>query len=299
MSDSHLQRLIRDLEPQISEILRISGTPGLSLAMSHGGSSHTAHFGHRDVLSKAPPEDDTIYYLASLTKAFCSAAIGCLVDEGKLAWNTRVAGILPDFELRSDIISQQATVADILSHRTGLAKATSLWYQRKQHFMMPKHETVNTAVHLDAIGSFRDCFHYSNWGYGLATEIIEKITGKSLDTCLGETIFRPLGLVRTTIGTPKSGDIATPYTVMNDGSPCPIKPPPWSDDFGLAGSTAAKSCIRELVRIYTSMLEAYRHQTRTGLTSTPGSPFKQMATIFAPHIATSNGSKHEESYALG
>ena len=156
------QKLAR-LAPTITEILKISGTPGISIGVLHQGNIvHTAHFGYRDVSSAKSPNDDTVYHLASLTKAIAAAAVGCLVEEQRLNWDEPISDILSDLGSRDDDIGKKASLVDVLSHRTGLTGANALWIQRNQEFMMPKNETVRTAAYIDTVKPFRETFHYNN-----------------------------------------------------------------------------------------------------------------------------------------
>ncbi|KAL8854475.1 MAG: hypothetical protein Q9221_000746 [Calogaya cf. arnoldii] len=125
-----LERL-KLLSPTIDLIRTKSGAAGLSLGVLHHGEViHTAHFGLKDVSAQLPPDDDTVYYMASLTKAITCVAMAAVVDKGQLKWDTPVSQILPDFAQRKDAVGRNGTIIDILAHRTGLAGANALWAQR-------------------------------------------------------------------------------------------------------------------------------------------------------------------------
>ena len=94
---------------------------------------HTRRYGYRNVESKLAPDEDTIYYLASLSKAFTTAAVGILVDQGKLKWSTPVREIIPAFSHFDSTIEQESTIIDWLSHRTGLAPKNAMWTQEYGH----------------------------------------------------------------------------------------------------------------------------------------------------------------------
>ena len=82
---NEMQVRFKDLSPRVNEILRISGTAGASVGILHSNEViYTANFGYRDVEKKAPPDQDTIYYIASLSKFMTAAGIGRLVEEGEL-----------------------------------------------------------------------------------------------------------------------------------------------------------------------------------------------------------------------
>ncbi len=69
---------------------------------------------------KEPVTSSTLFSIASSTKAFTSTGIGLLVDEGKLSWDKPVRSYFPNFQLSDTMASNNATLIDILCHRTGL-----------------------------------------------------------------------------------------------------------------------------------------------------------------------------------
>lgn len=145
--------------------------------MHHGDVIHTAHFIRQDVLRPNPPDDDTIYHVASLTKAITASAVACLVDDDILDWDLPVRHYLPEFGQGRDELGQHCTLKDLLSNRTGLVIANLLWGQKEGEFLLPKSEIVRTTCYLDAIKPFRESFVYSQWNYVLMTEIVERVTG--------------------------------------------------------------------------------------------------------------------------
>ena len=117
-----LKQRFEALSPTVNELLGISGTAGASVGILHSDEVVcTADIGYRDVDKKTPPNQDTLYYIASLSKFMTAAGIERLVEDGKLKWTNLVAA-LPEFQHRDPHIRDHATIVDILSHRTGLAQ---------------------------------------------------------------------------------------------------------------------------------------------------------------------------------
>ncbi|KAF1964693.1 beta-lactamase/transpeptidase-like protein [Bimuria novae-zelandiae CBS 107.79] len=150
------------LRPLIEELFDISGSSSSSLGVLHQGiPAHVAHFGRRQASRATPPDDDTLYNLASLTKLMTAGVVSNLVEEGLLGWDVPVRHYLPELGERRDAIGQYATLTDPLANRTGLSAQTTFW--------IPK-----LACHIPAIGEFRKTFVYSTWGYSLVTSTIER-----------------------------------------------------------------------------------------------------------------------------
>lgn len=119
--------ILHDIGPSIDEILKLSGAAGASVSILDGrtGQTHTANYGLRDV-ARLPPDQHTVYHIASLSKAFTATTIVLLVADGKLSFNDRVCDLLPGYQQASDHVFHNATVLDYLSHRTGLATKNAL-----------------------------------------------------------------------------------------------------------------------------------------------------------------------------
>lgn len=164
---------------------------------------------------------------------------------------------------------------------------------------MAKDEVVHACCFLEAVKRFRKSFTYTNWNYGLATEIIQRVTGTTYGRFVQERNFNPLGLKRTTFDIPTGENVAPTYAVSNSGSPCRTVFPVLSDDTALAGGASGKSTVEDLLLMYQSILFAYNHQIRTGSASTPGSPFKLLATVFKPYIAVGKAAISDQAYCLG
>jgi CubicO group peptidase (beta-lactamase class C family) len=291
---------LKALEPTVTQILAISGSPGLSLGVLHQGNIiHTAHFGRRDCSDPEPPNDDTVYRVASLTKVLTSSAVALLIDEGILSWDTPIREYLPTFGQRTDELGQKATVKDLLSNRTGLAVADLLWGQQYGEFLLPRSELVRTTTFLEAVKPFREKFFYTQWNYGLVTEVVEAVTGKTLGSYIKEKILDPMEMRRTTLGKTKGENIAVGHAIRNEGRPCKIGFPNMDDGVGLAGGYAGKSSVKDVLRMYQGILHAKKDQSQTGLDSSPGSPFKHTRTIFSPHIPVAASKIDDAAYCLG
>ena len=295
---SLIERL-QALTPTIIEICRISGTPGLSLGVLHHGEViYTNNFGYRNVATKTAPDEDTLYYIASMSKAYTAAVIAILVEQNKLEWDTPVSKILPDFVHPDTTIREKAAMVDFLSHRTGLASKNQMWFTEFGHLSLPREETVRFASYLDVVHPFRQRWLYNNWGYGLADRVVEKLTGKSWGEFLTETIFHPLGMLNTTVHhVPESKNFAEGYMSLADGTPYHVPRPEIEDGKILEGAAAIQTNVRESLKFYKSLMEAAECQQADLECS---SPLRGVPRLFEAQIPLeSSPSPQERSYALG
>ncbi len=149
-------------------------------------------YGTRNVNAKKAVETNTLFSIASCSKAFTAASIGLLVEEGKLKWSDKVVDYLPGFRLADPWISSQMTVRDLLCHRSGLGTfyGDLLWYGTDY----TDEEIMRRMRYLPMTKEFRSEFGYQNNMYMVAGLIIKKVTGKSWSEFVTERFFKPLDM---------------------------------------------------------------------------------------------------------
>jgi beta-lactamase class C len=140
---------------------------------------------------------DSPFRLASLSKAFASALTAMLVDEGMLEWDTRVAGVLPTFELKNIEESDKLTVRDILSQRVGLPHNT---YDRLLEQDEPFEELVEKLRDVPMTCEVGDCYGYQNITFALIGDITYAVSGDFFYHQVEKRIFHPLGMNDATYG---------------------------------------------------------------------------------------------------
>ncbi|KAF5563743.1 beta-lactamase transpeptidase [Fusarium phyllophilum] len=303
MSYSHtnVHDAIASLEPQMDDICKVSGAAGLSLSVVSGGKeAYAKHFGFRDLDAKEAPDADTTYFIGSVTKGMVAVLVGILVAEGKLEWLTRVASILPELQDAFEGRGSQITIADLLSHRTGVARSDAIWISRAGNLLLPKSESLRTWAAQPVIKNFRSDFLYNNYAYDVVGRIIEMVEQKSLEEVFKERVWEPLGMHRTSMeDLAGNTNAAKAYYALEDASSYEVPIPVISHKTIMGAGGAIRSCTNDLAKYYSSFTHAVNHQFTNKTTSTPDSPFKQLTTILRPHNQLDLTSLREQSYALG
>lgn len=162
------------LHTTIEDLMRIGGTPGLSLAvMSTGEMIYEASFGARDIEAGLPVNNETIFPICSLTKALTTSAIAILVDENKLTWDTLVKDVLPGFNSRDETIHNHLNITDILSHRSGMGWADNLVVGTENNILISGKDGLEYINSQPRLLPFRAEMSYNNLPYNLAGYIIE------------------------------------------------------------------------------------------------------------------------------
>lgn len=144
---------------------------------------------------KEPVTSNSLYNIASVTKAFTGACMAKLVFEGKIKWSDLVIDYLPNFRLADDYISNHLTIADLLTHRNGLGTfyGDLLWYETER----TNEDILYRMRYLPVTNRFRDQYGYQNNTYIVAAEILKKVTGQDWETYVSENILLPLGMTNT------------------------------------------------------------------------------------------------------
>lgn len=171
--------------------------PSMAVAVVKDGKTILVEgYGTRSSSSGQAPDGNTMYAIASLSKAFTAASIGMLVDEGKLNWDDRVVEHLPWFALHDPYVTEHITVEDLLCHRSGLITFDGdlLWYGTSYS----RKEAIERMKHYPLTYGFRESFGYQNLMFMAAGEVIAKVSGMSWDDFVKSRILVPLGMNRTT-----------------------------------------------------------------------------------------------------
>ncbi|MBW7846802.1 MAG: serine hydrolase [Bacteroidales bacterium] len=224
------------LDHYFSSALAEWEVPGLAIAIVQNDSIIFAKgYGVTDVTTRQPVNANTLFAVASNTKAYTATALAMLVDEGKLQWTDKVQKYLPWFRLYDPYVSSNITIADLLSHRSGLATFSGdlIWYGSNYN----RRQVIEKAAFLKPHHGFREEFGYSNILYLTAGEIIPVVTGQSWDEFVEQRILQPLGMKRSVLHVSELAlrdNVAQPHTTV-DGKTRSI---PWLswDNIAPAGS---------------------------------------------------------------
>ncbi|UPK91183.1 hypothetical protein LCI18_002118 [Fusarium solani-melongenae] len=208
------------LSSTIAEICRLSGIRGVAIGViDHGEIIHRASYGFCDVEKQIPCDSDSTFVLDSLTKAFTSALLAQLLEEGRLNWTDPLSQILPEFQREPQDLSSHATIGDLLCHHTG--------------FHVPQQQP------------FHGSFVYNNFAYEALGHVIEKVSGTSYSSFLHERLLRPLGMKRTyfTDPTEQVENEAKPYAALSDATLVRISPALQGDRVLMGPAGGVRSCL--------------------------------------------------------
>jgi CubicO group peptidase (beta-lactamase class C family) len=237
----------QELDGVAARVLKEFDVPGLAVAIVKDGKvALSKGYGVRKLGESTPVDANTLFGIASNTKAFTSAALAMLVDEGKITWDDPVTKHLPSFQLYDPYVTREMTIRDLLTHRSGLGLGAGdlLWWPPTDY---SREEIIRRFRYVKPATSFRSRYAYDNVLYMIAGQVVAAVSGKSWDDFIKERIFMPLGMTTTNTSVAAlsaSRNAATPHARV-EGRLKTIAPQPL-ENVGPAGSI--NSSVAELAR---------------------------------------------------
>ncbi|VDC03891.1 unnamed protein product [Peniophora sp. CBMAI 1063] len=219
------QALPPDIIRNIQSIVDAHEVPGLSVAfVQPGGAVEYGSWGVRTEDGDSMTSD-TLFIIASCSKAFTAAAIGLLIEDyaagrnvtslpngvDRLDWDTKLKDILPgEWQLMDGSASEMAALKDILSHQTGVPRH-DLSYSREDG----AKDMVSRLRYLRPAFEIRERWHYNNIMYMTAQHIITTYAGSFTDY-VRDRIFLPLNMTSTTYSASKAFEGGKPTQTWDE-----------------------------------------------------------------------------------
>lgn len=293
------QAEIDKIESIIQESFQKWDFPGMSVGIVYKGEViYSDGIGVLEKGKGVKPDGETLYAIASNTKAFIATALTMLVKEGKVSWKDRVQKYLPAFALKDPCATEMLTIEDLLCHRAGLGTYSGdvIWYKNEA----PAIDVIQKVKHISPAYEFRAGYGYSNLMFITAGEVIRTVSGLSWSQYLDEHIFKHLSMDRTITSTnllPALENVASPHKEI-EGVNIPI---PWVnwDNMGAAGGII--SSTDDMLKW---ILLQLNHGATTDDTLFSRNDQLKMWTPHNSHIVSDRASKifkdrHFNGYGLG
>ena len=208
-----------DIDRLAERTLKTFDVPGISIGIVKDGKLiHAKGYGIRNLNNGKPMDENTLVGIASNSKAFTAAALGILVDEGKLQWDDKVTDYIPEFKLADAYVTGEFTVRDLLTHRSGLGLGAGDLMIFPGGSDFAQKDIIHNLRYLKAVSSFRSKFDYDNLLYIVAGEVITRITGKSWQEFIETRIMQPLQMTASAADFYRlkdTGNVAAPHAPIN------------------------------------------------------------------------------------
>ncbi len=189
--------------------------PGIAVGViDHGKVVYIGTRGETMAGSGHRIDADTLFKIASNSKAMTTALLGRLVDQGKLRWDDPVTKYLPQFHMYDPWVTANMRVADLLTHSSGLPEGGGdlmLWPEPNA---FTRADIIHGLAYIRPGYSFRSRYQYDNLLYVVAGEVAAAAGGAPYETLMRREVFEPLGLRRCQVGRwnrDAVGDVAQPH----------------------------------------------------------------------------------------
>ena len=177
---------------------RAFDVPGIAVCVIKDGKViHSKGYGVRSLRTGQPVDENTLFGIASNSKAFTTAALGMLADEGKLSWDDKVRTFIPEFKLYDPFVTEEFTIRDLLCHRSGLGLGAGdlMFFPDGSDFTIT--DILHNLQYLKPVTSFRSQYAYDNNLYIVAGEVIARVSGMSWVDFIQKRILGPLGMTHS------------------------------------------------------------------------------------------------------
>lgn len=243
---------LQDFDAYVARVQQEFGVPGVAVAIVKDGEVVLSQgYGLRELGRPERVDGQTLFAIASNTKAFTAAGLALLVDEGKLAWDDRVTDHLPWFRMSDPYVTREMTVRDLLTHRSGLGLGAGdllFWPETD----LPTREIVERLRFVPLATSFRASYAYDNVLYAAAGLVIEQVSGRSWADFMRERIFAGAGLGATVPNCqylPAGANAATGHAKYNFSELMPVPPLAWDNNPAAGGIYSSADDMARWVRL--------------------------------------------------
>ncbi len=193
------QSLISDLIDKVAEqSMQVFDVPGIAVAVVKDDRViHMKGYGVSSIITGKRTDENTLFAIASNSKAFTAAALGILVDEGKISWETKVIDVIPEFRLYNAYVTEDFNIKDLLTHRSGMGLGAGDLMLWPDSSTFTKEEIIHNLRYLKQTSPFRTKYDYDNLLYLVAGEVVARVSGQSWEQFVEERIMKPLGMERS------------------------------------------------------------------------------------------------------
>ncbi len=279
------------------KLMRDYRIPGLAIGVvADGRVVHARGYGVREYGREGAVDGQTLFKIASNTKAMTAAALAILVDRGQLQWTDKVQKFLPEFAMHDDWVSREFMVRDLLVHNSGLGPGAGDLMFWPEPNLFTRSDIISGLKHLPPVSGFRAEYAYDNSLYVVAGEIVARISGRSWEQFVERELFAPQGMTRCFAGAFNSaaaGNIAQPHGEEN-GVPVVVRREPEQiPALTMAAAGGVRCSLDDMLRWVRTLLD----KGRIADGEHAGKPLfssRQHALIWTPYtIMPINGELHE------
>ncbi len=210
----------RDIDALVASAMEEFSVPGVAVGVVKDGEVvHASGYGVRELGVEGDVDTETLFRIASTSKAFTAASLAMLVDEGRLSWDDKIVDHIPGFALYDPWVTKEFTVADLLTHRSGLVNGAGdlmLWPKPNS---FSRDDIIHGLRYFSPESGFRTEYAYDNLLYIVAGELVPAVTGIAWEDFVDERILARIGAEQCFAGRIPADamqNLAAPHAVIED-----------------------------------------------------------------------------------
>jgi CubicO group peptidase (beta-lactamase class C family) len=206
----------KDIDLLVEDAMQKFNVAGVAVGIIKDGIIiHCKGYGVKSIETKEKVNEHTNFAIASNSKAFTTAALSILVDEGKLSWQDKVRDYIPEFKMYNDYVTENFNIEDLLTHRSGLGLGAGdlMFFPDGSDFTI--EDVLTCFQYFKPASAFRTKYDYDNHLYKVAGEVIKRISGMSWEEFIKTRILKPLGMENSyssLIQIKDKSNVATPHS---------------------------------------------------------------------------------------
>jgi len=191
LTEADVARATAALDGIVADAMERTGVPGIAVGVVHKDKVvYAKGFGVREAGKPGAIDPDTVFLLASVSKPIASTVVAKLVGDGTVSWTDTAKSHNPAFALNDPYVTENATIGDLLSHRSGLRTSSGdlledLGFDR---------DYILSHIGQQPLDSFRSTYHYSNFGYTAGAVAAATASGQGWEELAEDALFKPAGM---------------------------------------------------------------------------------------------------------
>ena len=190
-----IEQLVPQIEDYIAKGMQKTGVPGVAVGIVYRDKVvYLQGFGVRKAGTSSPVDADTVFQLASVSKPIASTVVAAMVGRGEISWDDKIVNLDPGFKLSDPTVTEQVTIRDFLSHRSGLPTSAG---DVLEDLGFSRPEILHQMQFLPLVGEFRKSYNYSNFPFTEGAIAPAKKVNQQWEILAEDLLFKPLGMTST------------------------------------------------------------------------------------------------------
>lgn len=285
------------LDKYITREMQVWNIPGVAVSIVKNGKVvFMKGYGVRNIESKEPVDENTLFQIASNTKAYTGTSLALLQHQKRIKLDDLVTKYISNFELYDKYAGENATIRDLLCHRLGFQ--TFQGDILHWNCNMTRKELIRNWKYLKPVYPFRYKYGYCNMGFVTAGEIVSAVTDTTWDNFVKHNIFQKLNMNRTTThysDIVNDKNACSPYTIFRNK----LTPLQYANIDNIGPCASINSCVKDISNWIIMQLDSGKFEGKEVIPFAVLRETRKSSFISGEPNNPQFPSKHFRTYGLG